>query len=91
MNEGVAQAGQSRSDLTAIRCSSAKRRGRVEALLASFGGKTEMTVQTNSEPVRVRGACGAACTPDYGGAPPMLENPRTLKPLRVACEESTTA
>src|SRR6266705_3554788 len=40
MNEDVEQAGREvEAILTAIRCSSARRRGRVEALLASFGGK----------------------------------------------------
>jgi len=40
MNEDVEQAGREvEAILTAVRCSSARRRGRVEALLASFGGK----------------------------------------------------
>ena len=40
MNEDVERAGREvEAILTAIRCSSARRRGRVEALLASFGGK----------------------------------------------------
>jgi guanylate kinase len=40
MNQDVEQAGREvEAILTAIRCSSARRRGRVEALLASFGGK----------------------------------------------------
>src|SRR5437667_5263581 len=40
VNEDVEQAGREvEAILTAVRCSSARRRGRVEALLASFGGK----------------------------------------------------
>jgi len=40
MNEDVEQAGREvEAILTAVRCSSARRRGRVEELLASFGGK----------------------------------------------------
>jgi hypothetical protein len=40
MNEDVEQAGREvEAILTAVRCSSRRRRGRVEALLASFGGK----------------------------------------------------
>jgi guanylate kinase len=40
MNEDVEQAGREvESILTAVRCSSVRRRGRVEELLASFGGK----------------------------------------------------
>ena len=40
MNEDVEQAGREVvAILTAVRCSSARRRGRVEELLASFGGK----------------------------------------------------
>ena len=40
MNEDVEQAGREvEAILTAVRCSSARRRGRVEQLLASFGGK----------------------------------------------------
>src|SRR5947209_673227 len=40
MNADVEQAGREvESILTAVRCSSARRRGRVEQLLASFGGK----------------------------------------------------
>jgi guanylate kinase len=40
MNEDVQQAGREvEAILTAVRCSSARRRGRVEELLASFGGK----------------------------------------------------
>lgn len=40
MNENVEQAGHEvESILTAVRCSSGRRRGRVEELLASFGGK----------------------------------------------------
>jgi guanylate kinase len=40
MNEDVEQAGrEAEAILTAVRCSSARRRGRVEELLASFGGK----------------------------------------------------
>jgi guanylate kinase len=40
MNENVEQAGREvESILTALRCSSVRRRGRVEDLLASFGGK----------------------------------------------------
>jgi guanylate kinase len=40
MNENVEQAGREvEAILTAVRCSSVRRRGRVEELLASFGGK----------------------------------------------------
>src|SRR5467141_2388420 len=40
VNEDVEQAGREvEAILTAVRCSSARRRGRVEELLASFGGK----------------------------------------------------
>jgi guanylate kinase len=40
MNEDVEQAGREvEAILTAVRCSSGRRRGRVEELLASFGGK----------------------------------------------------
>jgi guanylate kinase len=40
LNQDVDQAGREvESILTAVRCSNARRRGRVEDLLASFGGK----------------------------------------------------
>ena len=40
VNQDVEQAGREvESILTAVRCSSARQRGRVEELLASFGGK----------------------------------------------------
>src|SRR5947208_13432284 len=52
-------------------------------------GKTEMTVQTKAPESQFAYVVLAArrARQIMAGAPPMLDNPRTLKPTRVACEE----
>src|SRR5947199_37430 len=52
-------------------------------------GMTEMTVQTKAPESQFAYVVLAArrARQIMAGAPPMLDNPRTLKPTRVACEE----
>jgi DNA-directed RNA polymerase omega subunit len=51
--------------------------------------KTEMTVQTKAPESQFAYVVLAArrARQLMAGAPPLLENPRTLKPTRLACEE----
>src|SRR5215472_6014898 len=54
-----------------------------------WGGRTEMTVQTKAPESQFAYVVLAArrARQLMAGAPPLLENPRTQKPTRIACEE----
>jgi len=89
VNEDVERAGrEAQAIVTALRCTSARRRARVEQLLASLGGNDGHDYADKAPEsqfayvVLARGVRGRSWRVRRAD-----RNPRTLKATRIACEE----